>query len=72
MGDGNTCKILGIGDTRISMFDGITRLFSYVRHVPELQKSLRSLGKLDHDGYKFSREKSQLRMSTGDCKGRAT
>lgn len=40
-----TCKIMGIGDIIITMFDAISCMISSVRHMPKLQQSLLSLKK---------------------------
>jgi hypothetical protein len=34
MGNGAHCKIIGIGNIRIKMFDGVIRTLCDVRHVP--------------------------------------
>jgi hypothetical protein len=47
MGNGAHCKITGIGNIRIKMFDGVVRTLCDVRHVPEVEKNLISLGTLD-------------------------
>lgn len=36
MGDDNKCGIVGIGDVRITMFNGVTCIVTSVRHVPNL------------------------------------
>jgi hypothetical protein len=55
MGNGAHCKIIGIGNIRIKMFDGVVRTLCDVRHIPEVEKNLISLGTLDSNdyGYKF-------------------
>jgi transposase InsO family protein len=65
MGDSSRCKIVGIGDVKIQMFDGCVRTISNVRHVPELRKSLLSLGKFDENGLKFVGEKGYLKIIKG-------
>ena len=40
MGNGAHCKITGIGNIRIKMFDGVVRTLCDVRHVPEVKKNL--------------------------------
>ena len=47
-----SCNVVGIGRIQIKMFDGTNRILTNVRHVPELRKSLISLGVLDTNGYK--------------------
>ncbi|PON54809.1 LOW QUALITY PROTEIN: Gag-Pol-related retrotransposon family protein [Trema orientale] len=53
MGNNMACKVMGIGSISIRMFDGVTRILKNVRHVPELKRSLISLGTLDKSGYGF-------------------
>jgi hypothetical protein len=55
MGNDAHCKISGMGNIRIKMFDGVVRTLRDVRHIPEVEKNLISLGTLDSngDGYKF-------------------
>ena len=48
-----SCKVIGVGTVRIKMFNGIVRTFTNVRHVPNLKKSLVSLGILDSQGYEY-------------------
>jgi len=59
------CKIIGIGSIKIRMHDGIVRILSNVRHVPNLKRNLISLGTLDSNGYKFPAEGGVLRVSKG-------
>jgi len=44
LGDDRCCNIVGIGDVRIMMYDGIVRTLCDVRHIPELKKNLIFLG----------------------------
>ncbi|KAK8949495.1 hypothetical protein KSP39_PZI005278 [Platanthera zijinensis] len=54
MGNQSGCKISGVGSIRIRMFDGVVRTLTNVRYVPELRKSLLSLGTLESAGYSFT------------------
>ena len=54
MGNDATCPVIGIGTVKIKMFDGVVRVLSNVRHVPDLRKNLISLGVLDDLGYSYS------------------
>ena len=65
MGDNSSCKIVGVGEVQIKMFDGSIYIISGVRHVPNLQKSLLSLGKFDEDGCELSGRNSQLIIIKG-------
>ena len=47
MGNDATCLVIGIGTMKIKMFDGVVRVLSNVRHVPDLTKEFnffRSIG----------------------------
>lgn len=47
MGNNTPCKIVGISSVLINMHDGIVRTLTNVRHVPELNKNLISVGAMD-------------------------
>jgi hypothetical protein len=47
IGNGAHCKITGIGNIKIKMFDGVIRTLCDVRHVQDVEKNLISLGTLD-------------------------
>jgi hypothetical protein len=44
MGNGILCKTIGVGSTRIRMFDGIFRELTDVRYVPKIKSNLISFG----------------------------
>ena len=46
MGDDCLCNIEEIGTVLIKMFDGMVRKLKEVRYVPQLKKSLLSVGAL--------------------------
>ena len=50
------CKITNICNIRIEIFDGVVRTLCDVRHVPEVEKNLISLGTLDSNGYGYKFE----------------
>ena len=54
LGDNHPYKVAGIGTVRVRMFDGIVRILTNVKHIPELEKNLVSLGYLERSGYSFS------------------
>jgi hypothetical protein len=60
-----SCKIVGVGSIQIKMHDGIVRTLTHVRHVPELRKSLISLGVLDSVGYKCTTQGGVSKVSKG-------
>ena len=44
MADDLSVKTTGIGTVKVKMFDGVVRTLVKVRHVPQLRRSLISLG----------------------------
>jgi hypothetical protein len=44
IGNGAHCKIIGIGNIRIKMFDSVVRTLCDIKHVPKVEKNLISLG----------------------------
>jgi hypothetical protein len=65
MGNGAHCKITGIGSIRIRMFDGVVRTLCDVRHVPEVEKNLISLGTLDSNGFSYKSEGGVMKVVKG-------
>jgi hypothetical protein len=60
MGNDAKCKAIGLGTIKFRMFDGIVKILTNVRYVPDLKKNLISLGTLDSLGYGYS-AKMELR-----------
>ena len=54
LGDDHSCKVAGIENVQVRMFDGIVRTLTNVKHIPELKKNLVLLGYLEHSGFNFS------------------
>jgi hypothetical protein len=65
MGNGVACKIVGVGAVRIRMHDKIVRTLKNVRHVPDLNKSIISLGILDSLEYEYSGEGGVIQVKKG-------
>ncbi|KAK8921738.1 hypothetical protein KSP39_PZI020142 [Platanthera zijinensis] len=65
MGNDSECKTLGIGSIRIKMFDGTIRTLTDVRYVPDLRKSLISLGTLEAAGCSYTSEGRYLKVKKG-------
>ncbi|KAK4841553.1 hypothetical protein QYF36_006375 [Acer negundo] len=65
MGDNQQCLVEGIGSVAIRMYDGMVRVFSNVRYVPNLKRNLISLGVLDEEGCCYKAEKGVLKVSRG-------
>ena len=65
MSNDATCLVIGIGIVKIMMFDGVVRILSNVRHVPDLRKNLISLGVLDNLGYSYSSKGGIMKITKG-------
>ncbi|KAK8944625.1 hypothetical protein KSP39_PZI007680 [Platanthera zijinensis] len=65
MGNDTECKTLGIVSIRIKMFDGTIRTLTDVRYVPDLRKSLISLGTLEVTGCSYTDEGGYLKVKKG-------
>ncbi|KAG6675871.1 hypothetical protein I3842_15G127000 [Carya illinoinensis] len=65
MGNDALCKIIGIGNIRIKMFDGVVRTLCNVRHIPNLRKNMISLGTLDCNRYSYKSVSEVIKVSKG-------
>ncbi|KAK3008658.1 hypothetical protein RJ639_014722 [Escallonia herrerae] len=65
MGNDAVCKVMGIGTIQIKMFDGIVRTLGDVRYIPDLKKSLISLGTLDSIDCSTSIKGEVMKVSKG-------
>jgi len=65
MGNNAQCKATAIGTIKIKTYDGAVRTLSNVRHVPDLKRSLISLGALESKGCKYSAEGGVMKVSNG-------
>ncbi|KAG9446485.1 hypothetical protein H6P81_012613 [Aristolochia fimbriata] len=65
VGNGQKCKIEGRGIIHLKMNDGGKLILKEVRHIPDLQKNLISVNKLDQEGYKIAFENSSWKVSRG-------
>jgi len=74
--DNNTiCKTVGIGNICMRIFDGQAQTLTNIRHVPDLKKSLLSLGALKTQGRKFSGADRGIKVTKGSMtilKGKQT
>ena len=66
LGNGVSCKVMGIGTIMVKMFDGVIRKLRNVRHVPDLKMNLISLGTLDSRGYNCTIGNGELLVTRGD------
>ena len=51
MGNDASCRVVGMGNIIVKMFNGVIKTFCDVRHVPGLRKNLISLGTLGGNGF---------------------
>ena len=65
MGNNVVCKIVGIGNIRIKMFDGQVRILTNVCHVSDLKKNFLSLRALKTRRYKFSGADGGIKVTKG-------
>jgi len=57
-----TCNIIGKGTIQIIMHDGVVRILTDIRYVPELKKNLIFLGTLESLGCRFTSEGGVLKV----------
>ena len=65
LGNNMSCNVVGIGSVQVKLDDGTVKTLSSVRHVPELQRNLISLGMLDEAGYICKIESGNMKISRG-------
>ena len=63
MGNDARCKAIGLGTIKVRMFDGIVKILTNVRYVPDLKKNLISLGTLDSLGYGYSAKNGVMKIT---------
>ena len=63
MGNDCSCKVAGIGNIRIKIFDGVLRIVCDVRHVPDLRKNLISLETLGCNGFSYKSTSGVMKVS---------
>jgi hypothetical protein len=59
------CKITDICNIRIKMFDGVVRTLCDVRHIPEVENNMISLGTLDSNDYGYKSESEVMKVTKG-------
>jgi hypothetical protein len=65
MDNGEHYKLTGTCNIIIKIFDGMVRTLCDVRHVPEVEKNLISLGTLDSNGYGYKSEGRVMKVTKG-------
>lgn len=66
VGNGHTCKTLGIGTIRLVMHDGLVWTLENVRYVPDVKFNLISLGTLESDGLVIILKNETLKVCMGN------
>ena len=65
IGNGAYCKITGIGNIRIKMFDGVVKTLCDIRHALDVENNLILLGTLDSNGYGYKSEGGIMKVTKG-------
>ena len=65
MGNDASCRVIGMGNIKVKMFDSVIRMWCDVRHVPDLRKDLISLGTLDSNGFSYKYANGVMKLSKG-------
>ena len=63
MGNNTVCKMVGIGNIRVRMFEGQVRTLMNVHYVPDLRQSL--VRALEAQGCKFSGAYGGIKVTKG-------
>ena len=58
-----SCRVVGVGNIRVKMFDGVIRTLCDVRHVPDIRKNMISLGTLDDNGFYYKFANGAMKVS---------
>jgi hypothetical protein len=56
MGNNDSCKVVGMRNIKIKIFDDVIRMLYDVRHISYLRKNMILLGSLDRNGFSFKFE----------------
>ncbi|XP_038975178.1 uncharacterized protein LOC120106276 [Phoenix dactylifera] len=67
LGDDHPCKVAGVGNIKVRMYDGVIRILTNVKYVSELKKNLISLGYLEKHECAFGSQPGSgcLRITKG-------
>ena len=65
MSNDDVCEIKGIGTIHLKMHNGVVKILTEERYVPDLKKNLFSLGVLESSGYKIIMHGGVLRAIRG-------
>ncbi|GFZ21302.1 Calcineurin-like metallo-phosphoesterase superfamily protein [Actinidia rufa] len=62
---GTPCKIQGVGNVKIKMFDGAIRTLGGVVYIPKLRRNLISLSRMDSNGCKYFAGGGAMKITRG-------
>lgn len=65
MGNHHSCSIVGIGNIRLKLHDGMIRELKNVRCVPSMKKNLISLGMLESKGLRLDCQNGVMKVISG-------
>ena len=65
MGNDASCRVVGMGNIKVKMFDSVIRTLCDVRCVLDLRKNLISLGTLDSNGFSYKYANGVMKVSKG-------
>jgi len=65
MGNNTECMVVKIGTIQIKTQEGVVRTLSKVQHIPDMIRSLISLGTLEANGCRYSAENGVLKVTKG-------
>ena len=69
MGNDASCRVVGMGNIRVKIFDGVIRTLCDVRLGPKLRKNLISLGTLEGSGFNYKYINGVMKVSKGVLTG---
>ncbi|GFY94110.1 hypothetical protein Acr_09g0005560 [Actinidia rufa] len=65
LGDGISCKIQGVRNVKIKMFDGAVHTLGGVVYIPKLRRNLISLSRMDSNGCKYFARGGAMKITRG-------
>jgi len=65
IGNNDPCKVVGIRNMKIIIFDDVVRISCEVKYISNLRKNLILLGTLNYNGFNLKSEGGVLKVSKG-------
>lgn len=66
LGNNQICNVKGVGSVKFRMADGLVKLLSDVRYIPEIKRNHVSLGLLETKGFYFTSKNGKMEVRKGD------